>query len=415
MDENQNDKPQKKEKFLSPHDMVREKIEECIYKMANGRFMVVVQKRINGKVRTKKQRQVKLIQEARQLRKKFTNELNQEDMRHKDGQLKWEAAYGKYIKHIEQKIEDSKNSYNPLGQGSLETAKAAYKYTKQWERLFLSQISTHHIDIMIRSREFSILAYGVKKHYMRHIRTAFKYILGPAASIYLNPAHGIYLPRDKNDEPYKVIWIRPEVMEKVIDRLHGPYMEPLSKWAAPIYFHYYTGLRNGEGYALKWENVHLEDPENSYVVVKSTFNWRTEKLTPTKTGQERTVDITAIRKYILAHKLRSQEKEFVFPRDSEWQGGKAARALQSILKEVGYVPEKNHKGEEQWPIFHSLRSSYVMNLLTAPNPVSYLVVQSQTGHRDYKSLKHYIAKLESSETKGVSHSLKPYTKKLKSV
>lgn len=109
-----------------------------------------------------------------------------------------------------------------------------------------------------------------------------------------------------------------------------------------------SGLRNGEGYALKWENVHLEEPENSYVVVKSTFNWRTEKLTPTKTGQERTVDITAIRKYILAHKLRSPEKEFVFPRDSEWQGGKAARALQSILKEVGYVPEKNHKGEEQW-------------------------------------------------------------------
>lgn len=166
MDEEQKDKS-KKAKYLSPHDKVR-KVEECIYRMVNSnRFLVVVQKRINGKVRTKKKRQVKLIQEARQLRKKFTYELEQEDMRHRDGQLKWEVAYGRYIKHIEQKIEDSKNSYKPLGQGSLETAKAAYKYTRHWEKLFLSQISTHHIETMIRSREFSILSYGMKKHYMR--------------------------------------------------------------------------------------------------------------------------------------------------------------------------------------------------------------------------------------------------------
>src|SRR5690606_38623169 len=177
MDDNQNNKPEKKKTFLSPHDKVSEKIEECIYKMANGRFMVVVTKRINGKVRTKKKRQIKLIQEARQLRKKFTYELNQEDMKHKDGQLKWGAAYGKFLKHIEQKIEDSKNSYKPMGRGSLETARAAYKYTKPWERLFLTQIATHHIDTMIKSPEFSVLAYGVKKHYMRHIRTAFKFIL----------------------------------------------------------------------------------------------------------------------------------------------------------------------------------------------------------------------------------------------
>lgn len=412
MDDDHNNKPEKKKTFLSPHDKVSEKVEECIYKMANGRFMVVVQKRINGKVRTKKQRQIKLIQEARQQRKKFTYELNQEDMRHRDGQLKWKAAYAKYLKHIEQKIEDSQNSYKPLGQGALETAKAAYNYTKPWENLFLSQISTHHIDTMIRSREFSTLGYGHKKHLMRHIRTAFKYILGPAASIYLNPAHGIYLPRDKNDEPYKVIWVRPEVMEKVIDKLHGPNMEPLTKISAALYIHYYTGLRSGEGYAMAWKDIHLDDPENSYMVVKSTFNWRTEKLTPTKTGQERTVDVTGIRKYLLAHKLRSPEKEFLFPRDSEWQGGKMARAFQSILKDVGYIPEKNHKGEELWPVFHSCRSSYVMNLLTAGVP--YLLVQSQTGHKDFKSLRHYIAKLESSDTKGLSRKLKPYTKTRKS-
>lgn len=408
MENNEDKKPKKN---LSRHDIVKEKKDECIYEMANGRYMVVVQKRINGKVRTKKKRNIKLMQEAKQCRKKFTYELNQEEMKHRDGQLKWKAAYEKYLNHIQQKIEDSQNSYKPLGQGSLETAKAAYNYTKDWANMFLSQISTHHIERMIRGAEFSGLSYGMKKHYMRHIRSAFKYILGPAASIYLNPAHGIYLPRDKNDEPYKVIWLRTEIMEKVFALLHGPNMEPLSKLSAPIYIHYYTGLRSGEGYAMEWKNIHLDDPENSYMVVRSTFNWRTEKITPTKTGQERTVDVTAIRQYLLAHKLRSPEKTFLFPRDSEWQGGKMARALQSILQQVGYVPDKNHKGEELWPVFHSLRSSYVMNLLTAGVP--YLLVQSQTGHSDYKSLKHYIAKLESSETKGISKNLKPFLKSKK--
>ncbi|MCB0367945.1 MAG: tyrosine-type recombinase/integrase [Bdellovibrionales bacterium] len=412
MAENQNNKAQKKEKYLSPHDKVWKKIEECIYRMENGRFMVVVQKRINGKVRTKKKRQVKLLQEARQLRKKFTYELNQEDMRHRDGQLKWKAAYERYLKHIEQKIEDSQSSYKPMGQGSLETAKAAYKYTRHWEKLFLSQISTHHIDTMIRGNEFSVLSYGMKKHYMRHIRTAFKFILGPAASIYLNPAHGIYLPRDKNDEPYQVRWIRPEDMEKVIDLYHDRDMNPLNKWATVFYIGYYTGMRSGELYALKWEDVYLDDPENCYLVVKSTFNWRTEKLTPTKTGQVRNVDITAIQKYFKAHKLRSTEKEYVFPRDSEWQGGKAARAIKQALIDTGYIPDKDHKGKELWPIFHSLRASYIMNLLTAGVP--HLVVQSQSGHTDFKSLKSYIAKLKTSETKGVSHKLKPHTKSRKS-
>ncbi len=79
--------------------------------MANGRYMVVVQKRINGKVRTKKKRNIKLIQEAKQCRKKFTYELNEEEMKHRDGQLKWKAAYEKYLKHIEQKIEDSQTQW----------------------------------------------------------------------------------------------------------------------------------------------------------------------------------------------------------------------------------------------------------------------------------------------------------------
>ena len=86
---------EEKEKSISHHDMVKEKLEENIFRMANGRFMVVVQKRINGKIKTKKKRNIKLIQEARQIRKGFIYQLSQDDLKHRDGQFKWDVAYKK--------------------------------------------------------------------------------------------------------------------------------------------------------------------------------------------------------------------------------------------------------------------------------------------------------------------------------
>lgn len=410
MDDNLNKKPKK---VLSRHDVVKKKKDECIYEMANGRYMVVVQKRINGKVRTKKKRNIKLIQEARQERKRFTSELNQEDMKHRDGQSKWNVTYEKYLAHIRQKIDDSKNSYKSLGEGSYETATAAYKYTRHWDNLFLAQISTQHVYSMMNMPAFKALSYAVKKQYMRHIRLAIKFTLGPMASIYLNPAHNVYVQRDKDAEPHQVQWIRPEVMARIIDLYHDKDMNPLNKWISLFYFSYYTGLRSGESFALADSDVHLEDQNNSYVVVRSTYNWKTEKITPTKSGKPRTVDVTAIRPYLLAHRLRTQAiaKGFFFPRDREWKSGKAAQAVRAALREVGYVPEKNANGKELWPNFHSLRASYIMNLLTAGVP--HLTVQQLVGHEDYATLKSYTAKLKPDDLKGVSHNLKPYTKSRK--
>ena len=53
--------------------------------------------------------------------------------------------------------------------------------------------------LLMNKPEFKSLTYGVKKHYMRHIRLAFKFIMGPMASLYLNPAHNVYIPRNKDE------------------------------------------------------------------------------------------------------------------------------------------------------------------------------------------------------------------------
>lgn len=407
----------KNETKLDYNDKVKRKVEENIYEMASGHYMVVVQKRINGKVKTKKKRKIKLIQEARQERKKFRYELSQEDMKHRDGQFKWAVAFDRYLAHIRQRIEDDRkeseiSGTKPMGEGSYETASAVKKYTKHWDKMFLAEISQQHVHSMINMPAFKSLGYGQKKHLMRHIRNAFKFNLGPVGGIFLNPAHGVYVSRDKNEEPHQAIWIRPEIMAKVFDLLFDENMNPKggNKMAVPIYLGYYSGLRSGELYSLTWNDVKLKDPEDSYLNVNSTYNWKLEKPTPTKSGQARKVDVTAIRDFLLRHKMRSEEKHFVFPRNREWESGKMARAFRDILKskEVGYEPEVNKKGKELWPNFHSLRASYIMNLLTAG--VTHIVVQQMAGHADWATTAHYVAKLDNKDIKGTSEKLNPFKK-----
>ncbi len=416
MAKKENKKTKTHEPKLDHNDKVKSKKEENIYEMASGHYMVVVQKRINGKVKTKKKRKIKLIQEARQIRKGFRYVLSQEDMKHRDGQFKWKVAYERYLDHIRQRIDDSrkeaeKENKKPMGEGSYETASAVRKYTKHWDKMFLAEISQKHVYSMLNMPEFKALGYGQKKHYMRHIRNAFKFNLGPIGGIFLNPAHGVYVTRDKNEEPHQAVWIRPEIMEKVFDILFDKDMNPLSKIAVPVYLGYYSGLRSGELYSLTWNDVKLDERESCHLDVNSTYNWKLEKPTPTKSGQARKVDVTAIRDFLLRHKMRSTEKHFVFPRDREWESGKMARAFRDILKSVGYEPEKNKKGKELWPNFHSLRASYIMNLLTAG--VTHIVVQQMAGHADWATTAHYVAKLDHKDIQGTSYKLNPFKKSRK--
>lgn len=245
------------------------------------------------------------------------------------------------------------------------------------------------------------------------MRNAFKFNFGALGNIFLNPAHGIYVERDKNDEPHQVTWIRPEIMQKVFELQHDEEMRPKlgNKWAALFYVCYYTGLRSGEAFALEWDSVHLKDPKNCYIEVKSTYNWKTKTTTPPKSGQTRVVDVTAIANYLRQHKLNSTEKKYVFARDREWQSGKAARAIRAVLNEVEYIPEKDHKGREKWPNFHSLRASFIMNCLMANRCVLPFLLQKMVGHSDWETTQHYIDKLKGIDIAGESKRLNPYTKK----
>jgi integrase len=178
-------------------------------------------------------------------------------------------------------------------------------------------------------------------------------------------------------------------------------MVPNSPWGSVFFLAYFSGLRSGELYGLKWEDV---DFKENIIHVRRSYDWKAKSLKRPKSGEARMVDISAeeLRNYLMKHKERnfSTQPEYVFSRSTEWEKGKAARAVKAVLEDLGYKPRKDEDDEEIWPNFHSYRASFTMNLLIKDTPL--LKVQKILGHLDLKTTQHYLGELDLQDIQGTS-------------
>ena len=142
-------------------------------------------------------------------------------------------------------------------------------------------------------------------------------------------------------------------------------------WAVALY----TGMRNGEIYALRWECV---DFESGIIRVKATWNNK-DGFKPPKSWEERVVEI-APPLLVLLKRLRLQTGEtgFVLPRVQDWDRGEQARVLRTFLAGMGQQPIR----------FHDLRASWAtMLLLKGIEPIK---VMAMGGWKDLKTLMKYV-------------------------
>ena len=149
----------------------------------------------------------------------------------------------------------------------------------------------------------------------------------------------------------------------------------------PWYPHYacavFTGLRNGELYALKWSNIDLEKRQ---ILVNTSWSSK-DGFKSTKSGNDRIVEIPKPLMPLLQElKLRSAECDFVLPRMGRWDRGEQAYDLRMFLKSIG-LPEIS---------FHSLRASWCTMLLS--KGVSPSLVMTAGGWSDLKTMMIYLRK-----------------------
>ena len=181
--------------------------------------------------------------------------------------------------------------------------------------------------------------------------------------------------------------------------VYGRLYEP--KWYFVWSFAVYTGMRNGELYALKWSDIDFTEG-SPLIRVSRSYNKRSKEYKSTKTGENREIPICdplmKVIKELKAWKMHKKNQssktpdEFVLPRPGLWQNGSQAQVLRGFCKEIGITPI----------CFHSLRACFATELLKRGVPVT--KVMAVGGWAELKTMRHYV-RLSGIEVKGVTDPL----------
>ncbi|MBT3981252.1 MAG: site-specific integrase [Bacteriovoracaceae bacterium] len=207
-----------------------------------------------------------------------------------------------------------------------------------------------------------------QKNVLKYIRSAFEYAL-EAGYIDRNPTPKMkFKIGDKIKSALTESQVRTLLTQaKLVD------IEWYPVWAMALY----TGMRNGELYALTWDKVDLESRR-----IKVDSSWsKQDGYKDTKSGDDRIVEIAPNLICVLRElKIKNSDSNFVLPRIDKWDRGEQARELRRFLEGVG-LPRVR---------FHDLRATWATIMLS--KGIAPIKVMMAGGWKDLKTLQIYVRK-----------------------
>ena len=237
-----------------------------------------------------------------------------------------------------------------------------------WSDRLVDNITSQEIRELIKNRA-GHRSPSHQKHILKFIRGAFKYAL-EMGHIKHNPT-----PDMKFRIGYKIKKVLTEEQATVfLNRAKEYDMEWYPHWCLALY----TGMRNGELYALTWDKVSFEERQ---ILVDKAWNTR-DGFKDTKSGDDRMIQIAPSLMEILRElKLKNPESNpFVLPRISKWNKGEQARELRMFLAGLGLTSIR----------FHDLRATWATLLLS--KGVTPIKVMIMGGWKDLKTMQIYVRK-----------------------
>jgi len=242
-----------------------------------------------------------------------------------------------------------------------------YTYTvPRWREKQINEITTDDIRELI-VENLSLKSETLRKDILKYIRAVFSYASDNGIDI-RNPTPKL---RFKNNLKIKTVLKEEEILlflNKAREKKH-PWF---SIWAMALY----TGMRNGELYALRWSNVNL----NKKMIIVSESWHRINGMKDTKSGDDRIVEIAESLVSVIEELFHNRTDDFVLPRISSWTQGDQARVLRDFLAEIN-LPRIR---------FHDLRASWATVMLSYG--IEPIKVMSMGGWRDLKTMQIYIRK-----------------------
>lgn len=236
-----------------------------------------------------------------------------------------------------------------------------------WGDRLVDTITTQEIRLLIQER-LGENAPSHQRYVLKAIRAAFEYAF-EAGHIVRNPT--------------------PQLKFKVGDKIQKVLTEDQARillararaqdWQ--WYYHYalalYTGMRSGELYALRWENV---DFDCRTILVNCSWSSK-DGFKSTKSGDDRIVEIAPALLPILRElEAKAEGSPYVLPQLYQWQKGEQAKHLATFLQANGLPGVR----------FHDLRATWATILLS--RGVEPIKVMKMGGWKELETMMIYARK-----------------------
>ena len=152
-----------------------------------------------------------------------------------------------------------------------------------------------------------------------------------------------------------------------------------------------TGMRSGEMFALRWQDIDLE---TGFISINKQWTNK-DGIAPPKNREDRVVPINDDLRVFL-NELKMEKKgysqefwdsrskikvtfnDLVLPRLKEWENGDQAQVLRGFCKAIGITSIR----------FHDLRATFITNMLAQGVPL--VQVMSIVGHRKMSTTDEYL-------------------------
>lgn len=237
---------------------------------------------------------------------------------------------------------------------------------EKWGTKHINEITTGEIrDLIIE--DMTSYSESHRKSMLKHISAVFRYA-HEQDLINRDPTPKL---KFRTGEKIKLVLKESEVkklLREARDRKH----EWFPIWAVACF----TGMRNGELFALRWDKVDLRKR-----VMLIDCSWTKENgFKETKSGDDRIVEIAHSLMPVMEELHKNKTSEYVLPRVQGWESGEQARYLKWFLEELNLPLIR----------FHDLRASWATIMLS--KGVEPIKVMSMGGWKDLKTMQIYIRK-----------------------
>lgn len=236
-----------------------------------------------------------------------------------------------------------------------------------WGGRLIDEITTQDVRELLQAK-VGHRTPSHQKYFLKCIRGVFNYAV-EAGSIARNPTPQIkFKLGDK---------IKPVFTEDQAKFLLAKALEHEWDWYSHYAVALYTGMRNGELYALTWDKVDLEQRT---ILVNCAWN-NCDGFKSTKSGDDRMIEIAPPLLPILRDlRNMARDSNFVLPRLSKWDDGEQARELRMFLKGIGLPTIR----------FHDLRATWATLLLS--KGIEPIKVMKMGGWKDIETMMIYARK-----------------------